>query len=91
MEEFSGNETINKLDTDTLRKVHSSSDIINHAVGIGMILCQEEWIQDMCSSEGHLDGVPDSVVTLVGCPGDEDGQVLVIVTKEPLFKGGVYR
>jgi len=71
IEEMSGNKTIGKLDTDTLR--------------------QEEWKDDMCSSEGHLEIDPESQVTLVGCQDDEDGQVLTIVSTKHLFKSGVYR
>ena len=84
LEEMSGNDTIDKLDADTLKEVRQNMvQYIN--------IFQAELEEEVCSSEGHLVSDPNSTVSLVGCQDDDDGQDLTIVSTKLLFKSGVYR
>ena len=88
LEEMSGNDTIDKIDADTLKEVRQN--MINPMVEY-LNIFQAELEEEVCSSEGHLVSDPNSTVSLVGCQDDDDGQDLTIVSTKLLFKSGVYR
>ena len=47
--------------------------------------------EDDCTMSGHLVSDPASQVTMTGCPGDEDGEVVTIVADKQKFKSSSYR